>query len=314
MKTYKLFIIVFSFIPISVWAMEPPKENGNGKHSRNESKQEQENSGPSKKKQCQGSQDEMKEFSLFFAVDDFDYDWFTQLLSEYHYTTDVIKEIVDKLKLKQVHLTVLLNTGTMIANGFIRPTDDYTNIKNIASRDLALVEKMKRLATSYQLLGGFSFPHVYFTFPGKIGVKLIDILETLIENEQTKIQGACYLFTHPKIIEAIKRKVKQGVVIEIIIDTTQTIINKLKDLPTGMAIYRPSASIEGSIMHHKFIVFTKTVLDKNLLWRGSFNITHAANTKHYEDVTIVDNPDIIGQFQEQYNFIKSKSKRYPQLN
>ena len=309
MKKVLFFGLAILAAPSSVWAMDAP-----GKHQRNESKQEQENSGSSKKKQRQEPQDELNEMALFDAIANIDCDGFVSLLKKFQYGPEVIQEAQNCLIQKKSQLSALQKDIILIVRDFTYKQDtEYTQIKNIALRDLASIEKMKRLATSYKLLCGFVFPRAYFTWPGKNSPKLIDILENLIDNEQKKIQGACYLFTHPKIINLLKRKAEQGVIIEIIIDTTQNVLDALKNLPSRITIYIPSASNRDSKMHHKFILFSQTVLNKNLLWRGSFNITHAANTKHYEDVTIDDNPGLISQFKEQYSFIKSKSKRHPQL-
>ncbi len=46
-------------------------------------------------------------------------------------------------------------------------------------------------------------------------------------------------------------------------------------------------------MHHKFVLFEKNILDKSLLWTGSFNFTKSANSKNQENVLIVDDAYLI---------------------
>jgi phosphatidylserine/phosphatidylglycerophosphate/cardiolipin synthase-like enzyme len=64
-------------------------------------------------------------------------------------------------------------------------------------------------------------------------------------------------------------------------------------------------------MHHKF-----AIIDNHLLLTGSYNWTFAANNKNEENLMIIDDPEVIAQYQNQFKklwFEKYSLERTRQL-
>jgi DNA uptake protein ComE-like DNA-binding protein len=64
-------------------------------------------------------------------------------------------------------------------------------------------------------------------------------------------------------------------------------------------------------MHHKF-----AIIDNHLLLTGSYNWTFAANNKNEENLMVIDDPEIIARYQNQFEklwFEKYSSQRTRQL-
>lgn len=138
--------------------------------------------------------------------------------------------------------------------------------------------------------------HALFSAYDDIQKNLID----LINKEQTSIKIAIYSFTDKEIAQALIAAHQKGVSIEIVCDCSclQARFSKIPLLAQqGIKthIYFPASdnAFTNDLMHHKFVLFEKNILDKSLLWTGSFNFTKSANSKNQENVLIVDDAYLI---------------------
>ena len=160
-----------------------------------------------------------------------------------------------------------------------------------------------------QLTSG-SVRNAYFSPDDGLEKKLIDY----IDHERASMKIAVFQFTNIEIARAIKRAQLRGVAIEIITDPLclQDKFNKITWLAQeGLKIYvyNPDASKStlSNKMHHKFVIFGKNVNGKKLLWIGSFNFTKSADIANQESVVVLDDEQIMAQFDKQYDRLKERS-------
>ena len=156
----------------------------------------------------------------------------------------------------------------------------------------------------------------YFSPDDGIEKKLID----LIDHEQISLKIAVFQFTNGEIARAVKRAQTRGVAIDIITDPLclQDKFNKIAWLAQeGVKIYVYNADANKSTlsnkMHHKFVVFGKNVDDKKLVMMGSFNFTKSADIANQESVVVLDDNQIIGQFNNQYARLKERSVEFKEF-
>ncbi len=142
-------------------------------------------------------------------------------------------------------------------------------------------------------------------------------LINLIEQEEDSLKIAIFAFTDQKVAEALIRASKRGINVEIITDpnTIHSPTSKITYLAKhGIQIYtyKPKKrSLLGDKMHDKFILFGKNILERPLLWTGSYNFTKAAGADNQENVIILDDQSLIIQFNNQYDRLKQRTKNLP---
>ncbi len=149
-----------------------------------------------------------------------------------------------------------------------------------------------------------------------------DGLETklieLIGQEQDSMKIAVFLFTNGNIAQALVDAQKRGIKIEIVTDASclQDKFNKiaaLHDAGINIHVYKPdSVTLLGNRMHHKYIIFGKNKEGKRWLWFGSFNLTKSADLYNQEGVIVLDNNQLIEQFDKQFDVLKTRCLSYKQ--
>jgi len=144
---------------------------------------------------------------------------------------------------------------------------------------------------------------------------LESLLICLMDNEQEAIKIAVFAFTNGAIANALLRAHERGVKIELIIDTSclRDRFNKIELLQSkgiNPHVYRPSSNtLLSDIMHNKFVIFSKNIGNKPLLWTGSFNFTKSAQLKNQENVVVLDKPHLIDKYCKQFEVIKQRVKK-----
>jgi phosphatidylserine/phosphatidylglycerophosphate/cardiolipin synthase-like enzyme len=149
--------------------------------------------------------------------------------------------------------------------------------------------------------------------------KVQDVLLHLIENEKKSIKLAAFSFTDLDIANALIAALKRGVSIEIVADPgcLQDKFGKIpmmQDHGFAIFIYDPNhkknnKSFLVSIMHHKFIIFGKNILDKSLLWTGSFNFTKSAHRHNQENVLVLEDAKLLKKYEAQFELLKARSAK-----
>ncbi len=143
-------------------------------------------------------------------------------------------------------------------------------------------------------------PQVYFSPKDHIADHLI----ALIQKETKSIQIAVYCFTHRGIAEALLEAKQRGVMVELLVDPYSIKVDApLEQLvDAGAAVYVWAVggkSMRKPIMHHKFCVF-----GAGLLWTGSFNFTYQAHKANQENVLVIDTPEVIQKYKDQFEALK----------
>jgi len=156
--------------------------------------------------------------------------------------------------------------------------------------------------------------HAFFSPDDGLEGKLIE----LIGQEQDSVKIAVFLFTNGNIAQALVDAQKRGIKIEIVTDVSclQDKFNKmalLHDAGINIRVYKPeTVALLGNRMHHKYIIFGKNKEGKRWLWFGSFNLTKSADLYNQEGVIVLDNGQLIDQFDKQFELLKTRSLSYKQ--
>ena len=170
---------------------------------------------------------------------------------------------------------------------------------------------------AFKFLENFKFPRPLFTYPPyhhrgnpEIGANtsLNLTLDALIKNEQEGILICCFHMSDYDIAKSLMIKNKSGVPVEIITNQDQaTALAAIKLLiRSGTPVSCPK-SHRFETNHHKFFIFKRNILNKCLVWHGSYNSTYQSSVRSWEDATIDDNPIVIRAFMERFQEIKAGS-------
>lgn len=147
----------------------------------------------------------------------------------------------------------------------------------------------------------------YFSPDDNVRAKLID----LIDNEQESLSIAIYTLTDKDITNALLQAYERGVGIEIVSDRAYSgerysRIPILANHRISIWVYQTPEEYR-SLMHNKFIIFKKNILDKSIVWTGSFNFTKSASISNQENVIVTDNPEVVSRFEHQFKLLKQRS-------
>lgn len=145
-----------------------------------------------------------------------------------------------------------------------------------------------------------------------------NVLLYLIGQEKKSIRLTAFSFTDGDIAQALIDAMARGVNIELVVDPgfTQdrfTKITLLLENGLDVFVYDPDykknkkKAFYSSIMHHKFILFTKNILDKSIIWTGSFNFTKSAHQKNHENVIVLDDEHVIKKFEQHFELLKTRA-------
>jgi hypothetical protein len=116
-------------------------------------------------------------------------------------------------------------------------------------------------------------------------------------------------FTNEILFELLMKKVRNGVMVELIVNNDH--INNRYDgldfnefINLGGKFYFADSK---RLMHNKFVI-----IDNNKLISGSYNWTYNAEHRNNENIIITSNPNMIDQFNNEFNALKSNG--FLQLN
>lgn len=139
------------------------------------------------------------------------------------------------------------------------------------------------------------------------------VLIGLINAEKSRMRIAIYNLTDLDVYRAILDAVKRGVTVEIIADRASLdgewskIPALIKD-EVCVFIFPPAhAHGRDPLMHNKFIIFSNTLGNRQILWTGSFNFTRSAANVNQENVLILEDRDLVHAYIEQFKRIKRRS-------
>lgn len=141
-------------------------------------------------------------------------------------------------------------------------------------------------------------------------------LQQLIKMEQNSIDIAMYHFTSGPIAEMLLNAHARKVSITIVVDRSCIAdrYNKVELLAAkGIKVLVYDPFIEwgketNGLMHNKFMILGKNIVNRPILVSGSFNYTSSAATKNYENVFMCNDQLLVKQYQEFFEQLKKKSK------
>lgn len=146
------------------------------------------------------------------------------------------------------------------------------------------------------------------------------IVLSLIEHEQEAINIAIFTFTDAIIAQALIKAQERGVTVTIITDRTGILdrYNKIESLYENGAkiyVYNPNHGDKkrGGLMHNKFIIFTKNIGNRAIVWTGSYNLTRSARWNNQENVVIFNRRAMVRKFIRQYEILLKRSDVYRPL-
>lgn len=140
-------------------------------------------------------------------------------------------------------------------------------------------------------------------------------LRHLIKHEQEKISIAVFTFTDSHVARELMQAHKRGVKIELITDASclqgqYEKVSLLNDAGIPVYVYKSKLNKgSSSIMHNKFALFSKTVHEKKVVWTGSFNFTKSGSDVNQENVLILDDPNIVRQYGDQFEKLKNRTEK-----
>jgi len=194
---------------------------------------------------------------------------------------------------------------------------EISNLNLIALGHLLESEEAATIPDAFKFLENFKFPRTLFTYQPyhhimnpKIGANapLNLVLDTLIKNEQEGILVCCFHISDYDIAQSLINTNKKRIPVEIVTNQQQagdlTAIKLL--IQSEISVSCPN-SHRYEMNHHKFIIFKRNILNKCLVWHGSYNPTVYSNASSWDDATISDNAAQIQDFKQRFQEIKAVS-------
>ena len=116
-----------------------------------------------------------------------------------------------------------------------------------------------------------------------------------INQAQAFINIAMYVFTDKEIAASLVKAKDKGVKIRVYLDKSQIESSYSVSRLLVQKGIKVRISTNNYIMHHKF-----AIIDNRLLLTGSYNWTFSANNRNDENLMVIDDPEIIEIFQNQF--------------
>ena len=143
--------------------------------------------------------------------------------------------------------------------------------------------------------------HVYFSPQGGCTKAVV----AAIQKAKTDIHVAAYSFTSAPIAAALRDAFRRGVKVEVVLDKSQE--TEHYSSATFLANAGISTSIDAvhAIMHNKFMV-----IDGSVVLTGSFNFTKAAEQKNAENLMVIQDSALAGQYLENWRTHRAHAHEY----
>ena len=134
---------------------------------------------------------------------------------------------------------------------------------------------------------------VFFSPNGGIRQHLV----RTIQQSRQHIDVAVYQFTSTELAAALLEAKERGVRIRVVTDREKVEFDRsaLRRLRIGGVAIRSLGVVDQSLMHNKFAVF-----DGRLAVTGSYNWTQSAEHANFENLVVLDDPEVIAQFEREF--------------
>lgn len=146
------------------------------------------------------------------------------------------------------------------------------------------------------------------------------ILLGLIEHEQKSIKIASFRFTDGDIAEALVKAAKKNVMIQLISDFECPLL-KYSKIPLLMqaGIDIRVFPVKGTqrdfrpLMHNKYMIFERNLLNTSVIVSGSYNFTYAAHRHNKENMMVSNHKKITDAFKKAFEELYHYSESYGRL-
>lgn len=121
-------------------------------------------------------------------------------------------------------------------------------------------------------------------------------LQAALFKAQKRIWIAVYTLTHKALVNALCEAKKRGVDVQVATDIITVeyadhLLTQIKKAGIPLFVYHPT---DKRLLHHKF------ALIDDMVWTGSFNWTHAAATKNFENLLMLTDPEITHAYEKEF--------------
>ena len=116
-----------------------------------------------------------------------------------------------------------------------------------------------------------------------------------INQAQASINIAMYIFTDREIAIPLVKARERGVKVRLYLDQDQVDYQYSQSRLLVQKGIKTRISTNNYIMHNKF-----AIIDNRILLTGSYNWTFSANNRNDENLMVIDDPEIIEIFQNQF--------------
>lgn len=181
--------------------------------------------------------------------------------------------------------------------------------------EISAIKKICRILNVFLHLKNLRFPQALFSpkpYPNGPCMSLDKALDSLIMAEQQQISSCCFHLTLYNIAKVLVDKKKEGITIEIVTNQKQSdsnpILQPLQHLVANEVLVSSPRNNSYETNHHKFFIFKNNVLNKSLVWMGSYNPTGHSNANSWDDAMIIDDTEVIQDYIGRFNQLKSASK------
>jgi len=116
-----------------------------------------------------------------------------------------------------------------------------------------------------------------------------------INQAEAFINIAMYIFTDRQIALPLAKAQERGVKVRLYLDKEQVDYKYSQSRFLVQKGIKTRISSNNYIMHHKF-----AIIDNRLLLTGSYNWTFSANNRNDENLIVIDDPEIISRYQNQF--------------
>jgi len=112
----------------------------------------------------------------------------------------------------------------------------------------------------------------------------------------SSVKVAAFAFTSKYIGTALKNARKRNVSVQMILD--EDYMDKSYSIDEWLAVFGAEIrkiGMKRGIMHNKFII-----VDDKILFTGSYNFTNDSENRNYENIVILDLPDIVKPYLDEF--------------
>ena len=165
-------------------------------------------------------------------------------------------------------------------------------------RKLVIAAAIALTVLSVTLMGAECYVEALFVSPAVDGVIEARIIEE-ISGAQQQLLIALYSFTDDELGAAVISAHRRGVDVYVLMDDGQDSDSQGREWGKLVAAGIPVAVEHATgLLHHKF-----AVIDRQVVVTGSYNWSDSADDRNFENIVVIDCPEIAQQFADEFSYI-----------